>query len=96
MSEHYSKQCEEYSSINGKLSVTVFAVCNTHLMRFGLKKVLAKTHFDVRDGVFSCSSGLPYISDNEFVLFIVDGNGQPDGARMRKSLFWPTALNLAL
>ena len=80
MSAYSSSQHRQLVSIDGSPPVTVLPICSNSLLRLGLHQLLSDTQFVVRQDPIDNPSELPDFPDNAPVLFMVDGNSQPDGA----------------
>src|SRR3712207_5149799 len=91
MSSYRLSEHRQLLPIDGAPPVTVMPICNNPLLRLGLQQLLSDTQFIVWQDPVDDPADLPGLPGNAPVLFIVDGNSQPDGAaelvRQLKSTF---------
>ena len=80
MSAYSLSQHRQLLPIDGSPPVTVLPICNNPLLRLGLQQLLSDTQFNVWQEPVDDPADLPGVPEEAPVLFIVDGNSQPDGA----------------
>jgi two-component system nitrate/nitrite response regulator NarL len=80
MSAYSLSQHRQLLPIDGSPPVIVLPICNNPLVRIGLQQLLSDTQFNVWQDPVDNPADLPGVPEEAPILFIVDGNSQPDGA----------------